>query len=244
MAQRCPDVFAWMRAVLGPHDLPATTRLVLCAHVPFMDRDGGNCWVGVRRLAITTNLDKGTVAIHRATAIKAGWLIASDHSRHSRCPTVLTAVPNGLGADARIEPSKAAASQLYGRDGQSTRHSRLQLSGIRVATVRSNSADCTADPYIPYLPSLPQGDPQKKCEPSLGDGNRQAIAAAAEAGLVDWILNSDSAKRYAHSPDALERLTPSRWRFQGYEKVIRRITESSKTADRLEADGRKAAMKE
>ena len=70
------------------------------------------------------------------------------------------------------------------------------------------------------------------------------MVAATEAGLVDWILNSDSARMYAHSPDALERLAPSRWRFQGYEKVIRRITELSKTADRLEADGRKAAMKE
>ena len=67
MAQRCPNVFAWVRAVLGPHDLPATTRLVLCAHVPFMDRDGGNCWVGVRRLATATNLDKGTVLTFRTS---------------------------------------------------------------------------------------------------------------------------------------------------------------------------------
>ena len=186
MAQRCPNVFAWVRAVLGPHDLPATTRLVLCAQVPFMDRDGGNCWVGVRRLATATNLDKGTVAIHRANAIKAGWLIASNHSQHSRCWTVLAAVPDGLCADARIEPSQTAASQLYGRRGQSTRHSRLQLSGIRVATVRSNNADCTAGPYIPSLPSLPRrdGNPQRY-KPSLRDGNQQTVVAAAEAGLVD-----------------------------------------------------------
>ena len=58
-----------------------TTRLVLYAHSLFMDRDGTHCWVGVRRLAKDTGLDKSTVAEHRAAAIAAGWLIGCKRPR-------------------------------------------------------------------------------------------------------------------------------------------------------------------
>jgi hypothetical protein len=63
-----------------------TTRLVLYAHSLFMDRDGTHCWVGVRRLAIDTGLDKSTVAEHRAAAIAAGWLIGCKRPGAARAP--------------------------------------------------------------------------------------------------------------------------------------------------------------
>ncbi|HEY4367112.1 MAG TPA: hypothetical protein VGN07_07725 [Steroidobacteraceae bacterium] len=54
MPRRHREVFKWWHIAMSPDGPPAITRLVLCGHVQFMDRDGGNCRVGVRRLAAVT----------------------------------------------------------------------------------------------------------------------------------------------------------------------------------------------
>ena len=220
MAQRCQDLFAWWRAVMGPHDLPATTRLVLCAHVQFMDRKGGNCWVGVRRLAEAANLDKGTVADHRAAAIAAGWLIASEHSRYSRSRTVVAAILDELAAvlsvDAKVPPS--------GSTVQSTRQAARRLYVRSLSTVRSERPDCTARPYLSSIPS-------KDLQERAAHRSAHALTENAEATqseLTAWIANSDPGKRYAHDLDALARMTPVHLRFPGYEAVIRKSFEEAR----------------
>jgi hypothetical protein len=80
---------------LGP---AATTRLVLYAHSLFMNRDGSNCRVGVRRLAEVTGLDKSTVAEHRAAAISGGWLIGSKQPRGGPSTDLRAALPDGATA--------------------------------------------------------------------------------------------------------------------------------------------------
>lgn len=239
MAQRCPDLFAWVRAVLGPHELPATTRLVLCAHVPFMDRDGGNCWVGVRRLAQGTNLNKSTVARHRASAVEAGWLITSEHSSRSRNRIMLAAVPDALCAAISERSSSKSASRVYGRVGQSKEDSRRSLSGINIGSVHSRSPDCTVSPDIPSSPSIPSAG-------SIGSGSirantgagRPQRTAAAEANLARWIANSDQANDYLHDLNALYRLTPFHGRFQGYEDVIRQASGLRKSSVGRDTNGR------
>jgi hypothetical protein len=81
---------------MGPAGPAPITRLVLSAHVLFMDRDGGNCRVGVRRLAEVTGLNKSTVAEHRSHAIEAGWLIASSASRRSIKREFVAAIPDAI----------------------------------------------------------------------------------------------------------------------------------------------------
>lgn len=224
MAQRCPDLFAWLRAVLGPHELPAITRLVLCAHVPFMDRDGGNCRVGVRRLAQATNLNKSTVAQHRAAAIEVGWLITSEHSPRSRNRVVLASVPDGLCVASEEKSSSESASLLYGRAGQVKGSSRPFLSGMSVATVRSRSRGSTAPPDISSLPSIPAGSIRPDFTRAIASESRPERTAVLEANLAQWIANSDQANDYLHDLNALYRLTPFYWRFHGYEDVIRQAS--------------------
>lgn len=219
---------------MGPHDLPATTRLVLCAHVQFMNRKGGNCWVGVRRLAVAANLDKGTVAEHRAAAIAAGWLIASDHSRYSRSRTVLAAIPDEFGADMSVD----AKSQPSGPAVQSIRQVARRLYGRSASTVRFERPDCTARPY---LSSIPYKDLQERAAhrsahaPAAKIRPEQSEATAAE--LIAWFAHSDSGKRYAHDPGALERVTPMHLRFPGYEAVIRTAIDGAKPENHLDTDG-------
>lgn len=225
MAQRCPDLFAWVRAVLGPHELPATTRLVLCAHVPFMDRDGGNCWVGVRRLAQATNLNKSTVAQHRAAALEAGWLITSEHSSRSRNRIMLAAVPDALCTAISEMLSSKSARRVYGRPGQSKEDCRPSLSEINARSVHSRSPDCTVSPDIPSSPSIPSsGSIRPGSIRANTGGSRPERTALAEANLGRWIANSDQANDYLHDLNALYRLTPFQWRFQGYEDVIRQAS--------------------
>ena len=108
------------------------TGSILCAHLQFMDRAGGNCWVGVRRLVVAANVDKGTVAKHRQAATAAGSLIASDYSRPSRSRSVATAIPDELAAEStgnkKIPPSGPAL--------QSSRQETRRLYGPSVATIR------------------------------------------------------------------------------------------------------------
>mgnify|MGYP007130756254 CR=1 FL=1 len=47
------------------------------------------------------------------------------------------------------------------------------------------------------------------------------------AELIAWLRSSDLGRRYAHDPDALDRLTPLTLRFSGYESVVRQVIEES-----------------
>jgi hypothetical protein len=210
MPRRHRNVFAWWRLVMGPHGPQPITRLVLSAHVLFMDRDGGNCFVGVRRLAETTGLNKSTVAEHRETAIKLGWLMTSADSRYSRKRTVLSAVPDSIPIDDK---------ELSGRAGQSRAGRECDLSNLGAFAVQFGRINCPAGPDKPLLPPLPlktsHQDSNAGKTPSFSIETRQARIRA-------WLTTDALALRYAADVDALERLIPPAWRFAGYGHFIAR----------------------
>ncbi len=216
MAQRCRDLFAWMRAFTGFNQLPATTRLVLFSHMRFMNREGGGCWVGVRRLAEAAGLDKGTVAKHRQVAILAGWLIASPHSRYSRSRSFEAAIPDELAADFSPNAKGGLPSELA---VQSNRHAARRLYGRSASSVR---VDRTDRPVAPYKSFPTSQDLQNR-----GAHGSARVMEEASAELIAWLRSSDLGRRYAHDPDALDRLTPLTLRFSGYESVVRQVIEES-----------------
>ncbi len=145
MPQRCNNVYAWMRTVMSRLGPAATTRLVLYAHSLFMNRDGGNCRVGVRRLAEVTGLDKGTVAAHRAAAISDGWLIGSKQPRGYPSTDLRAALPDGVTGD---------GISMSGETGQAIANPE-SLSGLNPAPVRNEPSKCPARSGVPSLPNLP-----------------------------------------------------------------------------------------
>jgi len=215
MPQRCNNVYAWMRAVMSRLGPTATTRLVLYAHSLFMNRDGSNCRVGVRRLAEVTGLDKGTVAEHRAAAVSGGWLMGSKQPRGGASTDLRAALPDGVTADS-ISASGAA--------GQAIANPEL-LSGLSAAPVRNEPPKCPDGPDGPSIPNLPLksarelvsqiGFQQNRC-----DGLEQS---PAEGRLREWLARDPRIPEYRHDPDALARMTPVAYRFPNYENVIRRI---------------------
>ena len=110
MPRRCSNVFAWMRAVMSQLGPAATTRLVLYAHSMFMNRDGSNCHVGVRRLAEVSGLDKSTVAERRASAIAGGWLMGSKQPAEVPAPICVrrcrTASPSPIITERPVKADK------------------------------------------------------------------------------------------------------------------------------------------
>jgi hypothetical protein len=135
MPQRCSNVFTWMRMVMGRFGPSPITRLVLYAHSLHMDRDGSNCWVGVRHLAAVTGLDKSTVAEHRAAAIAGGWLIGSKQPRGGPSTDLRAALPDG------VKPENLAVS---GDAGQAAKKPE-SLSGMSRRSVRRGRT------YLVYL---------------------------------------------------------------------------------------------
>ncbi len=215
MPKRCNNVYAWMRAVMSRLGPAATTRLVLYAHSPFMNRDGGNCRVGVRRLAEVTGLDKGTVAEHRAAAISGGWLIGSKQPRGGPSTDLRAALPDGVTADS-ISTSGEAGQVIA--DPES-------LSGLRPAPVRNEPPKCPAGPDVPSVPKLPLKSARELVsqigfQPSQCNGFEQS---PAESRLREWLARNPRISEYRHDPDALARMTPVAYRFPNYESVIRRI---------------------
>jgi hypothetical protein len=197
---------------LGP---AATTRLVLYAHSLFMNRDGSNCRVGVRRLAEVTGLDKSTVAEHRTTAISGGWLMGSKQPRGRPSTELRAALPDGVTADGIL---------MSGETGQAIANPGSQ-SGLNPGPVWNEPSKCPARPDVPSLPNLPLksarelvsqvGFQQNRC-----DGFEQH---PAEGRLREWLARDPRISEYRHDPDALARMTPLQYRFPGYENVIRRI---------------------
>lgn len=203
---------------LGPS---ATTRLVLSAHVLFMDRDGSKCRVGVRRLATVTGLNKDTVAAHRGQAIQAGWLIASGSST-SPNREILTAVPDGI-AVGQAEPLSVEAGQLLSRPvSQSSSIFTSRQSDLGDAAVRSRSPSYPVGSDISLLPPLPLGDQTANTTAAATDekagGGR---SESPQARLRIWMLSSESAQKYRHDAEALTRLAPLDCRYPGYEDLVR-----------------------
>lgn len=144
MPQRCNNVCAWMRAVMSRLGPAATTRLVLYAHSLFMNRDGSNCRVGVRRLAEVTGLDKSTVAEHRTAAISGGWLMGSKQPRGGPSTDLRAALPDGVTADRIL---------MSGETGQAIANPE-SLSGLNPGPVWNEPSKCLARPDVPSEPII------------------------------------------------------------------------------------------
>lgn len=207
---------------LGPS---ATTRLVLSAHVLFMDRDGSNCRVGVRRLAAVTGLNKDTVATHRGLAIQAGWLIASGRST-SPNREVLAAVPDGIAVDQVDQLSREAGQLLSGPVSQSKAQSISRPSDLRDAAVRSHPPSYPVGSDVPLQPLSPLGNRSANTTPAatdekIGGGHPES----PQARLRIWMLSNETAQKYQHDPEALTRLAPLDCRYPGYESFVRRLSD-------------------
>lgn len=207
---------------LGP---AAITRLVLSAHVLFMDRDGSNCRVGVRRLAAVTGLNKDTVATHRGLAIQAGWLVANGCST-SPNREVLTSVPDGIAADQVEQMSREAGQLLSGSVRRSKPRFVSQLPGQSDATVRSHPPSYPAGSDISLPPLLPLSNRTANTTPPATDmtmdGDRPE---SPQARLRIWMLSNETAQKYRHDAEALTRLAPLDCRYPGYESFIRLLSD-------------------
>ncbi len=221
MPQRCRDVFAWWRLVMGPAGPAPITRLVLCAHVLFMDRDGGNCRVGVRRLAMVTGLNKNTVAKHRADAIKIGWLVIVVRSSRTRTAEIQASVPDNISDHPNSTLSCETGQSVSSAAGHATSISRSQVYGRSDSTVPFQTSHCPAGRDIPLISLLPlrSGVPERLVRANsarAGWKERRKLQAV----LQSWLLNDKMAQKYTHDADTLARLTPLEWRFPGYEEFI------------------------
>ena len=177
----------------------STTRLVLYAHSLFMDRDGTHCWVGVRRLATDTGLDKSTVAEHRAAAIAAGWLIGCKRPRGGPSTDLQAALPDGV-------PSESPT-----------------LSGSSPRPVRVEQPERPAGPDAPSRPRLPFKNGRE-----LSGLAGQALGRTAgsthkftDRALRQWLERDPRIADYSRDLDALVRMAPEELRFRGYEEAIR-----------------------
>ena len=197
---------------LGP---PPITRLVLSAHVMFMNPDGSNCRVGVRRLAAVTGLNKDTVATHRARAIEIGWLITIGSAKSSS-REVFSAVPDEI-VD---QLSEAAIPVLSSDAGQSNPKPVPQLSGPSDAAVRRQPLNCPTGSDIPLIPLSPLSGRTAAMTSStrFADGRQ---SHSAQLRLRKWLQSSDIAQKYQHDPQTLARLAPLHCQFPEHEDFIR-----------------------
>jgi hypothetical protein len=189
------------------------TRLVVVCYSQYMDRDGGNCFVGVRRIADDSGYDKSTVAKHRSIAIEQGWLMVSSHSRHSRRQFVMPSVPDDFPAESETGVSGLAGQSLSTSPGQLS----ATVSRVMSSTVRVERPQCPAGPDLPAIPVLPLGGF------AVGSQERQLELLQRQASLLSWILNDETAKKYGDSSYALALLAPSGLRFKGYEEFLERV---------------------
>lgn len=224
MSQRCHDIFAWWRTFMSPVGPAPITRLVLCGHLLFMDRDGSRCVVGVRRLADITGLNKDTVAEHRTMAVTSGWLILSERPTTSRCREIYPAIPDQFSQGQRHPLSSVAGQSMSSRTGQSGTIQPSRLSGLGDATVRFQPSDCPAPPDLPLIPLLPlrSGNLEAKFQTRSKPTDPQYLQNRRRS-LEAWLLTSQTAQRYRHDIDSLVRLVPLDFRFQNYEDFIRLV---------------------
>jgi hypothetical protein len=202
----------------------ATTTLTNAAHVLFMDRDGGNCRVGVRRLAEVTGLNKSTVAEHRSHAIELGWLIASSNSSRSVKREIVAAIPDTIATEHIKKLSGQTGQQVSGAAGQSQANSRQQLYGQDDSTVRFQPSNCPAPPDIPLIPLLPLRAPHSNVVAKVDHrGGDRLPLQTLKMLLQKWIRNDERARKYRHDAATLALLVPPDFRFPGYEDVIRSV---------------------
>jgi len=207
---------------MGPAGPAPITRLVLSAHVLFMDRDGGNCRVGVRRLAEVTGIGKSTVAAHRNKAINAGWLIASTNAYRSVKREFFAGVPDTFAMEHVKKLSGQAGQSVSGVAGQSRPNPVQQLSGQEDSTVRFQASNCPATPDIPLIPLLPLRAPPSNHDTTSEVRRRDRLPLhTLKTLLQNWIRNDECARKYRHDAATLALLVPPTFRFPGYEDVIR-----------------------
>jgi hypothetical protein len=189
-----------------------------------MDRDGGNCRVGVRRLAEVTGLNKSTVAEHRRHAIEAGWLIASSNARRSVKLEIVAAIPDTIALDKLKKLSSETGQCLSGAGGQSQAISPLQLYGQGDSTVRFQPSVCPAAPDIPLITSITSKNTAPKVLPTTDIRPRYRLPLQTLKTLLQqWIQNDQCAQKYRHDAATLALLVPPNFRFVGYEDVIRAV---------------------
>jgi hypothetical protein len=231
---------------MGPDGPPPITRLVLAGHVLFMDRDGSRCWVGVRRLAVVTGLNKETVAKHRAAALAAGWLMAGRQHKHSPVRQVYASLPDGLPmpeeaseSGAAGHPSGALSSgagqspsrypQLSGGARQSGPKSAPQLYGPNDSTVRPERSNCPVGPDVPpYISLSPLNEGARfDGSPKISSPTTEEEIKAAKLRLAAWLSINGRAQRFRDQLDTLVGLVPLANRFLGYQDFIRTIIEAA-----------------
>jgi len=192
-----------------------TTRLVLYAHSLYMDRDGTHCWVGVRRLATDTGLDKTTVAEHRAAAITAGWLIRYKRPRGGPSTDLQAALPDHVPLE---------FPTLSGDAGHPLAD-RAPLSGSNSRSVRIDGSQRPVKPDAPSRPLLPfkNGSELSGLAGQAIGRTMGSTLKSKDVDLRNWLARDPSVAAYSHDPEALVRMAPEKLRFPGYEEEIRRI---------------------
>jgi len=202
-----------MRAVMSRYGPAPTTRLVLYAHSLCMHRDGTHCWVGVRRLAAYTGLDKSTVAEHRAAAIAAGWLIG--YKRPRGCPStdLEAALPDHVPLD---------FPTLSGAAGQPPAD-RAPLSGSSPRPVRIQPRERPANPDAPSRPPLPfkNGSELSGLAGQAIGRITRSTPKSTDRDLRRWLERDPRVADYRRDLEALVRMAPEDLRFRGYEEAIR-----------------------
>jgi hypothetical protein len=213
---------------MGPTGPAPITRLVLCGHMLFMDRDGSRCHVGVRHLALVTGLNKNTVAKHRADAIKLGWLVVV-RSSTSRATEIQAAMPDNISDDQSSPLSCETGQSVSSAAGHSASISHSQVSTPSDATVLFHASDCPTGRYIPLIPLLPL---KNRNSETLIRANSDRIGLKQQrklqSALQAWVINDELAQKYAHDIDTLARLIPLEWRFLGYEAFIQQVIDQSR----------------
>lgn len=221
MSQRCRDTFAWWRTFMSSAGPAPITRLVLCGHMLFMDRDGSHCIVGIRHLAEITGLNKNTVAEHRTLATAAGWLILSDRPTTSRRREIYPAIPDRI-AEAQRQPQSSVTGQsLSSPAGQLMANLQSGLSCQGDATVQFPPSGCPTLPDIPLRPLLPLGSAAQKIVGRQQSTPRKLLPRPlAQSCLRAWLLTDPRVQQYKHDVDALALLAPLSCRYPGYKDFM------------------------
>jgi hypothetical protein len=161
-------------------------------------------------------LGVGTIAQHRAAAIKRGWLIGSKPPRGQGSGEIFAAAPDGLkGADNGTVSSEAGQADAGPR----------ALSGLTRATVRSKPANRPSGADIPSLPLTPL---ERRLESIRKGGSTEMrnpgiTQANLKEHLRNWMRGDPTVPKYLPMRDAVAigKLTPERLRMCNYEEMIR-----------------------
>lgn len=166
---------AWLAAVFSARGPRATVRLVLATMAPFMDFDRPRTFVGVRRLAENSGLNKDTVTQAISEAERGGWLVIAARTHGSRREMTAQIPPR----DVSEQHGQSGPGEVSEESGQSTAAAVRALSESTGATVRIDESNC---PSGSDRPSLTSSDPRPAC---AREGDRQDRLMDAVA--MKWI---------------------------------------------------------